>query len=380
MMRRIWIILFLALPFTGFAQYSISGRVINKNDQKPVADASVFLNNASAGTKTADNGTFTLTNVRPGQYDLVVSIIGYETVHQPIMVNKDLRLGDILISPKTIALNEVKIMPPGDRDKYYQKFLRLFFGYGEFAADCKILNPDLLDFDYDRPAKVFTASSSDYLEIENKALGYRIKYFLNNFKNDEKSGVLYFEGTAAFSEMQGKPSAVRRWVKNRLKVYQGSSMHFLRSAIANDIETEGFRVLKLIRTPDTAKSVTGIPRYKETLVSKPYLNVSDFIRTTDIPGEYALGYPDCLYIMYAKKWAHQAIKNPAAPLPDKPAFLDDPVCTTLIFNGAYSYFDANGIIINPQSILFEGAWGIGGVAELLPVDYVPGEVGKVDGP
>ncbi|MDR3694554.1 carboxypeptidase-like regulatory domain-containing protein [Mucilaginibacter sp.] len=373
-MRSTWIILFLALPFTGFAQYAISGRVINKSDRQPVADASVFLNNATVGTKTADNGTFTLTNVRPGQYDLVVSIIGFETVHQNIMVNKDLQLPDILFTPKTIALKEVKIMSPDDRDKYYQKFKRLFLGVSDFAADCKILNPDLLDFDFDRTTKVFSASSSDYLEIENRALGYRIKYFLNDFKNDEKSGIFYFEGTAAFSEMKGGRPEMRKWQKNRLKVYLGSSMHFLRSAIANNLQTEGFRVLRLIRTPDTAKSLTGIPRFKETLVTKPYLNVNDFIHATEIQGEYALGYPDCLYVMYAKKWAHQAIKNPAAPQPANPAFLDDPVATTLIFDRAYSYFDENGIIINPQSVLFEGSWGTSRVAELLPVDYVPGEV------
>lgn len=371
-MRKIWIILFFVLPFTGFAQYSISGRVINKTDQKPVADASVFLNNATVGTKTADNGAFSLTNVRPGQYDLVVSIIGFETVHQNIMVNKDLQLPDILISPKIITLKEVKIQSPGDREKDYEKFKRLFLGTSDFAADCKILNPDLLDFDYDRGERVFTASSSDYLEIENRALGYRIKYFLNDFKNNEKSGVFYFEGTAAFSEMKGKPAEIRRWQKNRLKVYLGSSMHFLRSAISNTLATEGFRVLKLIRTPDTAKNAIGMNRFKETLVTNPYLSIADFIRTTQITGEYALGYPDCLYVMYAKKWAHQAIKNPAAPMPANPAFLDDPVTTTLIFSDTYSYFDENGIIINPQSVLFEGLWGTSRIAELLPVDYVPG--------
>jgi hypothetical protein len=127
-MHRIWIILFLALPFNGFSQYTISGRIINKNDQKPVADASVFLNGATVGTKTGDNGSFTLSSVRPGQYNLVVSIIGFETVQQNIMVNKDLQLGDILISPKTIVLNEVRIRPNNNRERDYQRFLRIFFG------------------------------------------------------------------------------------------------------------------------------------------------------------------------------------------------------------------------------------------------------------
>jgi len=370
-MHRILLILFLVLPFRGIAQYTVSGLVINKNDQKPVADASVFLNNATVGTKTADNGAFTLTNVRPGQYDLVVSIVGFETLHQNIMVNKDLQLADILISPKTIALKEVMIRPNGNRERDFQTFKRLFFGTSDFAEDCKILNPDLLDFDFDQSTMVFTASSSDYLEIENKALGYQIKYFLNDFKNDAKTGIFYFEGTAAFSEMKGKPSEIRRWQKNRLKVYLGSSMHFLRSTISNSMETEGFRVLRMIRKPDPdSKGLTNI-RYKETLVTKPWLTVNDFIKLTDVTGQYALGFEDCLYVLYAKKWAHATTKDKALNPTATPAFLDDPTSTTLIFDSSYAFFDANGIIINPQNVLFEGLWGKSRVAELLPVDYVP---------
>jgi len=369
---RIFAILFLILPLTGFSQYVITGRIINQNDKKPVADASVFLNNATVGTKSGDNGAFTLTNVRPGQYDLVVSIIGFETVHQNIMVNDDMRLSDISISPKTIALAEVKIRPPGDRDRDLQTFKRLFFGTSEFAEDCKILNPELLDFDYDASTMTFTASSSDYLEIENKALGYRIKYLLADLKNDSKTGILYFEGTANFEELKGKPSVLRKWQKNRLKVYQGSSMHFLRSTINNSMETEGFRVLRLIRKLNPDSKGNSRDKYKETLVTKPWLSVNNFVKRTNIDGEYALGFDDCLYVLYAKKWAHPVAKDKALPQPNNPAFLDDPTATTVMFEEVYAYFDANGIIINPQSVLFTGVWGQSRVADLLPVDYVPG--------
>jgi hypothetical protein len=370
-MHRIWIILFLALPFSGFSQYTISGRIINKNDQKPVADASVFLNGATVGTKTADNGTYTLTNVRPGQYDLVVSIIGFETVQQNIMVNKDIQLADIYISPKTIVLNEVKIRPNGNRERDYQTFLRLFFGNSEFAPDCKILNPDLLDFDFDSSTLVFSASSSDFLEIENNALGYKIRYLLTSLTSDSKTGINFFEGQAVFEELKGSKAQQRGWQKNRLKVYLGSSMHFLRSAISDNITDEGFRVLRLIRklNPDSHGSIRS--KYKETLVANPYLSVNDFLKRTNVPGQYALGFDDCLYVLYAKKWAHKAIKEKPVSQASSPAVFDDPDGTKVIFEEAYVFFDANGIIINPQSILFDGKWGTSAMAELLPVDYVP---------
>lgn len=59
------LLLLLLLPSLCFAQVQISGKIINADDKKPVANASVFLNNAIVGDKTADDGTFTLRKARP---------------------------------------------------------------------------------------------------------------------------------------------------------------------------------------------------------------------------------------------------------------------------------------------------------------------------
>jgi hypothetical protein len=61
------------------------------------------------------------------------------------------------------------------------------------------------------------------------------------------------------------------------------------------------------------------------------------------------------------------------PLPGitAPDYLNDPLTTTVIFDEPYAFFDRNGIIINPRSVIFEGNWGKSLMADLLPVDYVP---------
>jgi hypothetical protein len=51
-----------------------------------VQKASVFLSNATFGTATADDGTFSLRGVKPGQYDLVVTTLGYEEYTQKVLV------------------------------------------------------------------------------------------------------------------------------------------------------------------------------------------------------------------------------------------------------------------------------------------------------
>ncbi|MDB5089058.1 MAG: hypothetical protein JWR09_3052 [Mucilaginibacter sp.] len=365
-----FLILFL-LPFTCFAQYIITGKVLNSTDKTPVANASVFLNNAMAGSKTDDKGAFTITNVRSGQYDLVVSSLGYETSHQNIMVNTDIRLADISLAPKIMMLQEVRIKPKGGWAKNYEKFKQYFFGNSAYAQQCKILNKnleDLLDLDYDSKTRVFTARSADFLEIENKALGYKIRYLLQELKSDGIANINYYEGTASFEELKGSKSQKRKWQKNRLNAYEGSSMHFLRSVISNSFTDEGFKILRLIRKPKPDYKGFG-PKYNQTLVSIP-LVTKDFVKLTDAQGEYALNFSDCLYVIYDKKRAHLGDKD-SKNLLLSPDFMDDPLTTTLIFNEPNAFFDNNGIIINPLSLLFDGNWGHRLMAELLPVDYVP---------
>ncbi len=103
------------------------------------------------------------------------------------------------------------------------------------------------------------------MEIENDALGYKIKYLLTDFKLDNSPFAnfrLDYGGSALYGELQGTPSAKFRLAyggsvlfeelkgtpsqeKRRQEVYEGSIMHFLRSALNNQVEQEGFRVLRL---------------------------------------------------------------------------------------------------------------------------------------
>ena len=368
-MLRLSVFFLFILPVSCLAQYAITGKVINGTDKTPVANASVFLNNAVAGSKTDDKGNYTITNVRPGQYDLVTSILGYETAHQDIMVNGDLKMADIVLSPKVMMLKEVKIKSNGNWKRDYEKFKRYFFGQSPFAGQCNILNkdlPDILDLEYNTQTEAFTAKSSDYLEIENRGLGYKIRYLLNDLTCDTYSGNFYYEGTASFEELRGSASQLRKWKKNRLSAYEGSSMQFLRSAVTNTITHNGFKVLRLIGKSDTAHSRSQGRGFR-TLVDIP-LNANDFVRPTDVKGEYALAFKDQLYVMYNKKRAHLG-NTPTKEWAS--TGWDTALITTLIFDEEYAFFDNNGIIINPKSLLFNGNWGHRLVAELLPVDYVP---------
>jgi hypothetical protein len=380
------------------AQFSISGRVLNGVDKKVVANASVFLSNATIGTKTNEEGDFTLQNVKPGKYELVVSIIGFYTYHQTVIVNNSsLTLMNIEISVKTEILKEVRIRSGVDAhwQRNYEWFKDGFLGTSDLAKECKILNPAVLDFDYDEKTDSLTVSSGDFLVIENKALGYKVKYLVDSFVRGNNGQNIHYEGSVLFEPMKGTPVQEQHWLKRREKVYEGSVMHFLRSTLNNRIQDEGFRIFQyaIYANPDRpANSLieakvnqykelkskntryrdslsfwiakSELPKILHSLMNFP-LNEKDIIRLTDQKGLYALGCEnDGLYITHNK--ARRFPKNGDLSLLNSPYNNES---TLLSFNSPYVLFDDKGWILNPNSISFTGSWGKNRVAGLLPMDY-----------
>lgn len=97
----------------------VSGVVLDNGTFSPVSNASVsLLNPANNETVNAaqsrENGGFTLSDVRPGQYTLRITFIGYENYVQEnirLVADQDLNLGNIYISQVGQVLDEVVIRP-----------------------------------------------------------------------------------------------------------------------------------------------------------------------------------------------------------------------------------------------------------------------------
>lgn len=364
-MRKYLLLLLFLAPTWVLAQVKITGKVINMTDTKPVPNASVFLNNAQVGNKTTDDGTFTLSNVKPGKYDFIISIVGYETYTYSVQVGStNVDLGTISIIPKTFQLNEVKVRPDPNREHYYAIFRRQFLGISKNAEQCKILNSDVLDFEYDESTFILKATSHDFLEIENKALGYHIKYKVTNFIYDARMASLYSEGISTFQNMKGSERQQRKWNKQRLRAYLGSPMHFYRAAIKGTLDSENFVVRRLIRKPNPDYHGGPNNKYQQSLVKTP-LQRPEFFMFTDQEGLYAIGCTNCLYVLYTKK-----PQDPSSNV-YKPIDMPNNATTIISFDEPHAFFDSNGIVVNPHSVIYEGDWGESRVADLLPVDYEP---------
>lgn len=77
----------VANPTSGPTVYAVSGQVISAADNKPIADASVVLDNAMQ--KTNANGEFKFDGVKAGNYDLAVSADGFVAKTDAVSVTED---------------------------------------------------------------------------------------------------------------------------------------------------------------------------------------------------------------------------------------------------------------------------------------------------
>lgn len=113
-MKKIVILLSL-LTFGIFAMASvqITGHVINSDTSEPVEMAAVQLlqkGTMLTGVQTTLDGDFTLEKVKDGNYQIVLSSLGYLSDTLPVTVKgKDINMGTLKLKEDVLVLNEVKV-------------------------------------------------------------------------------------------------------------------------------------------------------------------------------------------------------------------------------------------------------------------------------
>jgi hypothetical protein len=90
---------------------------------------------------------------------------------------------DIQLIPRVINGEEVKITAdiPKLWKKRFEQFKNVFLGETENSRKCKILNPEVLDFELDSDSDELFARSDHFLIVQNNALGYLIKNHIHLF-------------------------------------------------------------------------------------------------------------------------------------------------------------------------------------------------------
>jgi hypothetical protein len=235
------VLLAALLPFSNAAgQAFIAGTVTSAETGATIADAHVFIAASMNGSVTDEAGRYELNGVPLGAQRLYVSIIGYEPQSLDVFLREaGGHTFDFVLEEAVIEVGEVEVT--AERDERWQrrldKFIRLFIGETPYAALTEIVNPEVLDFT-DRVGR-FTARASETLVIENRALGYRVHYYLKEFESTTNR--VKWDGEPLFEEMApSTPEEAALWQKNRADAFNGSLRHFLLALLEDRVEEQGF--------------------------------------------------------------------------------------------------------------------------------------------
>ncbi|UOQ79568.1 carboxypeptidase-like regulatory domain-containing protein [Hymenobacter sp. 5414T-23] len=230
---------------------TLTGTVRDSVTQAPLELASLFLANTTYGASTNAKGEFSLPNVPVGQYDLVISYLGYKLYKRSIAVKPGPQTLTLLLTPSAQQLGEVVVRPNPNREADYQRFVQTFLGQSAFSRQCRIRNPKDVYVDYDSDKNELTATSPAFVQVDNDALGYRVKYYGLKFTQNFREQYVVFYGYPVFEEMKARNERQqRRWAANREQAYRGSLTHFLHSIYTGQVTPEGFLVQKMRVVPN----------------------------------------------------------------------------------------------------------------------------------
>lgn len=238
------------------AQQQVRGRVTDAATGQPLTGCSVYISGSSIGTSSAADGSFQLKGIPLGKNQLVVSSIGYALFTQTLPDNQTEVVLNITLSLKAKELENVvaETYVTEGWEQWGKLFLDNFLGTMPQADRCRIQNTNAIRFRFYRKSNRVRAIASAPLWIVNDLTGYRIRYEMEDFEVNFKTGMVYFQGYSLFEETGGKgEKAISRKENNREEAYVGSVMHFMRALYDNRLKEEGFEVRRLWKMPNLEK-------------------------------------------------------------------------------------------------------------------------------
>jgi hypothetical protein len=328
MKKFVLLFLFINLQIVAYNQV-IKGTVFDQKTKERIGFATLYFNGTFVGTYSDENGNFELDVSKNASMALTISAIGYYSftltefsTGKPVLV---------YLTPKVYEMKEVVVSAKShamQRKANLRTFRNQFLGETDNARNCTIMNESDITFNYDSDRDTLKAFASKPIIIDNRALGYKITYFLDKFEYYRRSNSFIFKGNIIFTKnLITEESEKQAFERKRKTAYLGSRMHFFRALWADDLKSTGFVI---------ENSAGEILAYKDIVDDK-------------VSPRKFLQYPDKLGICYYTK------------LP----------VSTIVFLKQQVYFDSNGYF-DPTGISWEGEMVKQRIADWLPYEYSPG--------
>lgn len=355
-----------------FAQneFIIKGVVIDANTKETLPFANVFVANTTFGTSTDGSGNYEIKLPSSGSYDLVISFMGYETFARSVrfikpnivvldanMVTKSKRIAGVTVTARKDALWQSNL------DRFKEGFL----GRSVAAKRSKIINEEVLNFEMDDKTGVFEAYAAEPLIIENKALGYRLTYLLEDYRVFMKEGFSTFYGFSAFEEIEAKSKRKKnKYTKQRNNAYYGSLQHFFHEMYNDNVLNAGFEIYH-------AYDLDGVGR----VINPEQLEVSKIMRE-ELDGQIKiLEFKDFLYVYYKNEkessnyLLHTQGSLKIEKVNDKSTRGSQNSWIKMRDEATLIEFESNGYVRNPMDFYSYGYWGYEKIGDMMPINFTP---------
>jgi hypothetical protein len=323
MKKFILLFLLINLYLVAYNQV-IKGTILDQQTHSKISFAYVYFNGTFVGTNSDQNGHFELDISKYASMPLTISALGYYSVNLTIVSTG--KPVFIFMKPKIFELNEVVINAKTyskERKENLRIFKNNFLGTTRNARNCEITNEN--DITLISENDTLKAFSSKPIIIDNRALGYKVTYFLDEFRLCKKSDSFFFSGNIIFNEdLTTDETQKQLFISRRKQAFFGSRMHFFRSLWKNDLDSAGFTVKN---SEDEYVHYNNIVTQEDSLIK--FLN-----------------YPESLSICY-----HTSL--PSSHI----IFLEEDV-----------NFDKNGYF-DPSGISWQGEMARKRIADWLPYEY-----------
>jgi len=347
MFRHISILLLVGLTQVLFGQTKdhclIQGSVTDSTTGDAIQLVNVYLSGTTFGASTSQSGSYCIENLPAGSYQLIFQHVGYEIKIKNILVEDNQRYEiTAQLQPKIYDFSEIQVSSAKDTEwkSQFDLFRKEFIGESENAENCKILNPEVLNFQLAQDSGEFIAFTDSIIRIRNNSLGYQIDIILVDFRYDGDFLTSYrihpkFRILKARDE-----SEQEQWIQNRKQTYQGSLKHFLSALARGRIMDENFSMF-------SANNVVWLRGLSSRIIRGDSLNIQDM----ESPLYKKFYFNDYLIVSY---WQGNLLPP-----------------SILKFKQDFIVIDTLGNVLTPGVVEMGGEWYKQRIADTLPREYLP---------
>lgn len=348
----------------------ISGWVHHSKSGEPIFGAHVFINGSTIGTYTDVEGKYELTDLKPGNYQVVFSHVGFKPAAYEINSTEPANYAiNAELNEQVNVLADVQVtsLPLVSEDnwvKYYRKFSEEFIGSSNNSNRCSFENPEILEFSYSDSLDAYEAIAAEPLIMLNTGLGYRVTFELDYFRSSPKE--TRFHVRASFEPLVPENRRIKkRWKKNRERSYYGSSFHFFRSLMNDQLKSEGYQIYLSSDVEKLTASAFDVTR-------------EDIIYIAN--SNYYLKFDDYLVVRYTKEFQHPSYQETVSGSKMKSTptlyYSSSPKTnltqqSVVLLNDDKVRILRNGQITKPEQMQALGYWSWERMSELMPIDYDP---------